>query len=258
MAGDWIKIERATPDKPEVAVIAHRLKCEPDLVVGKLIRIWAWADENSVDGNGIPVTDAFLDRIAHRRGFAAAMRKAGWLTGQNECLSFPGFSRHNGSTAKGRAETNRRVAKHRKCNASVTLEPLQKPLPEKRREDKRDDKSSLSANGEFLEIPGVVQLYPKREKMAQAIEALAVHVKNGADIGSVADGTRAIAAVIARLPGGHLNAFVPSAEKFFRHRRWEDDPQTWLRNSGNHANGAPQTKLDLGGRRPASNSMIIE
>jgi hypothetical protein len=40
MAGDWIKIEISTPDKPEVAIIAECLKIDPDAVVGKLFRIW--------------------------------------------------------------------------------------------------------------------------------------------------------------------------------------------------------------------------
>jgi hypothetical protein len=137
MAGDWIKMEVTTADKPEVAMMAHKLKCEPDLIVGKLFRIWVWANQNSVDGNAVTVTESFLDRIAHRKGFPAAMRKAGWLGGDAGALCFPGFDRHNGRTAKERASTNRRVAKHRKSNKSETVEPLQKPLPEKRREEKK-------------------------------------------------------------------------------------------------------------------------
>lgn len=234
--------------------MATALKCDPDLVVGKLIRIWAWADENSVDGNAIRVTESFLDRIAHMKGFSTAMRKAGWLTGLDEALTFPGFERHNGETAKKRAETNRRVADHRKRNGNVTQKTLQKALPEKRREEKRDDKSSLY--GSEVDLPGVVAIYPKRERQAEALDALLAHVRKGADIDAVASGTRAIAAVIARLPGGHLNAYVPSAAVFFRNRRWEDDPQTWLRNAGKQANGAPQGALDLGGRRPASTTII--
>ena len=248
----WIKIDHVTPDKPEVALIAARLKIDPDAVVGKLLRLWIWADQNSLDGNAVSVTDSFLDRITHRKGFAAAMRAAGWLDGKNGGVILPNFERHNGQTAKGRATTNRRVAKHRGGNANVTQAPLQKPLPDKEI-DKEDsnDKSLLSGERGDRDIPTIVSIYPKRERQAEAIEALAGHVRKGADLDSVISGTRAIAAIIARLPGGHLNAYVPSAAVFFRNRRWEDDPHTWLRNAGKHTNGAPQQALDLGGRKAA-------
>jgi hypothetical protein len=136
MAGDWIKIEMSTPDKPEVIAIAAALRIDQDAVTGKLLRIWIWADMNSVDGADMSISDAFIDRLTNKRGFAAAMRRAGWLTGVDGMLSFPGFGRHNGVTAKARAETNRRVANHRERNKNVTPDALQKPLPEKRREDK--------------------------------------------------------------------------------------------------------------------------
>lgn len=116
------------------------------------------------------------------------------------------------------------------------------------RERERDMKEGGAGE---TKLPDVVALYPKRERQAEAIEALAGHVRKGADIEAVVAGTRAIAAIIARLPGGHLNAYVPSAAVFFRNRRWEDDPQTWLRNAGKHTNGAPQQALDLGGRKAA-------
>jgi hypothetical protein len=99
-------------------------------------------------------------------------------------------------------------------------------------------------------LPDIVALYPKRERQSEAVEALAVHVRKGTDLDAVAAGTRAIAAIIQRMPGGHLNAYVPSAATFFRNRRWEDDPKTWLRNAG-RTNGAPVEELNLGGRRPA-------
>ena len=64
MAGEWLKFEKATPDKPEVFAIAARLDIDPDAVVGKLIRVWSWFDTHTVDVNGRGVTSALLDRIA--------------------------------------------------------------------------------------------------------------------------------------------------------------------------------------------------
>jgi hypothetical protein len=68
----------------------------------------------------------------------------------------------------------------------------------------------------------------------------------------IADGTRAIAAVIAKLPSGHLNAYVPSAARFFANRRWEDDPRTWMRaamKGDRHGNGGMPAPPSLGGRK---------
>ena len=147
MAGDWIKFDVTTPDKPEVVQMAAALGIDQDAVVGKLLRVWAWADQNTVtcngECNGVTVTTSFLDRLTFCAGFANAMRSAGWLTGEDGALVFPNFVRHNGKTAKERALSNRRISKHRIGNAvgnghvteNVTVAPLQKPLPEKRREE---------------------------------------------------------------------------------------------------------------------------
>ena len=147
MAGDWIKVEHATPDKPEVYSMATILGIDPDAVVGKLIRFWAWCDQQSISGNALTVTESVLDRITHQPGFSDALRKVAWLEVRSGSLQVPRFDRHNGQTSKARAVCNRRVAEHRdKCNAAsvtnVTPQALEKPLPEKRREEKSITTSS--------------------------------------------------------------------------------------------------------------------
>ena len=142
MAGDWIKVEHATPDKPEVVKMADMLGIDQDAVIGKLLRLWIWADQQSVDGNALSVTDSFIDRCCFHPGFSSALRKAGWLTGSSGRLNLPNFEKNNGQTAKKRSLTNRRVSKLRqgkegKSNATNVTEELQKRIPEKRREEKR-------------------------------------------------------------------------------------------------------------------------
>jgi hypothetical protein len=272
MAGDWIKFEHGTPDKPEVATMADGLRMDPDEVVGKLLRVWVWADQNSVKGNAVAVTEAFLDRLTRKRGFAAAMRAVGWLEGAEGALVFPGFCRHNGSTAKGRADTNRRVAEHRMRNGkdvtNVTGEALQKPLPEKRREDEHSTSAPPTPRGgawrilagfdpdgrerwETGDAADLVALYPRRERCAEAVAEVARQLADGINPGAIRDGTRACAAVLSQLPSGALNKYVPSALNFFRKKLWADDPQTLLRQCSGATNGAARTKLDLGGRRAA-------
>jgi hypothetical protein len=150
MAGDWLKLESVTPDKPEVFEIATMLKIPPTDAFGRCFLIWRWFDQHTEDGNAANVTYAYLDHVAGVSGFAEAMRLVGWLLGgEGGCMgvTLPNFDRHNGNTAKSRALTARRVATHKKriANAEVTHAPL--PREEKRREEKR---TPLPPSGAFL------------------------------------------------------------------------------------------------------------
>ncbi|EPY6763356.1 TPA: DNA replication domain protein [Klebsiella pneumoniae] len=141
MASSWIKVEVITPDKPEIFQIAEILNIDPDAVLGKLVRIWAWADQQTVDGNAGSVTKGVLDRIAFITGFADALIAVGWLAYDGNKLILPNFERHNGESSKKRALTNRRVAAHRKNETQkVTLATLQKALPEEEEEEEVKDK----------------------------------------------------------------------------------------------------------------------
>lgn len=142
MAGEWLKFEKATPDKPEVFAIAARLDIDPDAVVGKLIRVWSWFDTHTVDGNGRGVTPALLDRIAGVTGFTRAMESEGWIAVTDAGVSLPNFDRHTGETAKGRALGAKRSAEHRaKSNATSVTESVTPALPreEKRREEQKQE-----------------------------------------------------------------------------------------------------------------------
>ncbi len=147
MAGDWIKVQTCTPDKPEVHQIAERLGIDPDAVTGKLIRIWCWADQQTADGNAASVTKSLLDRVSGVTGFADSLISVGWLEKTDAGFLFPNFDRHNGNSAKTRASVAKRVGKHRKTAESDSLnmkrkcnaETVTTALPEKRREEKRRD-----------------------------------------------------------------------------------------------------------------------
>ena len=136
MAGDWIKFQIDTPDKPEVLAIASRLGIDPDAVVGKLIRVWSWFDKHTVDGNAHSVTFSFLDRLTGVTGFAEQMQFVGWLEQDGSILKMIHFDYHNGKSAKSRALGNVRQKNHRNNNAKSNATIVTKPLPEKRREEK--------------------------------------------------------------------------------------------------------------------------
>lgn len=168
MAGDWMKMEKVTPRKPEVLEMAGTLKLSPDEIFGKLFRLWAWADDHTEDGNAHGVTRALLDSTIGVTGFANAMAEVDWLRDLEKSDQFPrggvtfaNFDRHNGKTAKKRAQTASRVAKHKAvkvttANATSVTKAL--PREEKRREEKntithtRASKQILGKHGDSEEF----------------------------------------------------------------------------------------------------------
>jgi hypothetical protein len=149
MAGDWLKLEISTPEKAEVlAITAHMGWDDPDTTVGKLFRLWRWFDQQTIDGNAPSVTPALLDRIVGVSGFINAMQKVAWIIVTDDGISLPNFDRHNGQTAKDRALTAKRVAKHKgnaKPNATGNAGTVSGSLP--REEKRREEKSNSVPEG---------------------------------------------------------------------------------------------------------------
>lgn len=197
MAGDWIKVEKSTPEKPEVLALAELLGIHPDEAFGKCFRFWRWADSNLVDGTVKLVTKASIDNVLGCSGFADALVKVGWLTARKGSLVIPNFERHTSESAKQRALTAIRVAAHKAKhgNAEVTPDALprreederktrgRKEIPNRDRTDRpigaraREDPSAASPNsridiscsggGEPLDLSGVD--WSHVEAMAEAV-----------------------------------------------------------------------------------------
>lgn len=123
----WIKIDHTTLDKPEVMQIAEKLSITPEQAFGHLCRVWIWADQQSLNGHAISVTEKALDRVSGHAGFVTAMREAGWLKGKDGALSFPNFDNHNGETAKKRALAYKRQVTHRsRTERDISVTRLEK------------------------------------------------------------------------------------------------------------------------------------
>jgi hypothetical protein len=187
MARNWIKVETKTVDKPEVCIVATHLRLDPDAVVGKLVRLWSWAEVNRIDGQAMNVTREFIDKLTGKKGFAAALQKAGWLVEDGERLTFPNFSRHNGPQGKGRALTAERVSRHR----------------ERKRGDNERDTSSSAFDSETRDDSET-----KKPQQSSASK----HVKSEAkDSLSVVLGGNPEAAVERKMPSAHRDLTVPEA-----------------------------------------------
>jgi len=135
VAGEWIKVERSTPDKPEVLRIARELVIDRDAVFGKLMLVWMWFDANSVDGVVDGAVDADVDAVTRHLGFASVMRSVNWLKDapSGKGLLLPNFARHNGETAKKRAQSNRRQSRWRNAHVDDAASTTASTREEKRR-----------------------------------------------------------------------------------------------------------------------------
>jgi len=225
MAGDWLKFEKATPDKPEVFAIASALGIDPDAVVGKLLRVWIWFDTHTTDGNARSVTLALLDRISGVSGFAAAMQSVSWLESDSSGVRLPQFDRHTGETAKGRALTAKRVAKHKdSANAKGNAAGVSPPLPreEKRREEKKELEAKATVrptpapDDEGL-FPEAWLAYPKRagsNSRADALKCWLARLRDGESPEAMLAGTRRFAHFSAAT-GKTGTEYVMQAAKFY-------------------------------------------
>ncbi len=122
MAGDWIKLEVATLDKPEVRQMARVLGVKHGEALELLLRFWAWMDANSVDGHVDGLVDVDVDELMRCPGFCGVMKMIGWLKcdSERQRIEIPNADRHNGKSAKKRALTNLRQSQWRKnVDASV-------------------------------------------------------------------------------------------------------------------------------------------
>lgn len=155
MAGDWVKVEHVTPDKPEVWRMADILSIDADAVVGKLLRVWIWADQQTVSGHAASVTKSLLNRVAGVTGFAEAMLQVGWLSESEAGVEFTNFCRHNGQTAKTRALSKNRKQVHRSRHDSVTLPAFHERDQIVTREEKRREEN-IESDSDGDESPDVV------------------------------------------------------------------------------------------------------
>lgn len=102
MSVSWIKVRSNLIDDPRVVRIAEILNIERYAVVGRLVGFWIWADQYTEDGKSLSVTSGFIDEEFRCMGLANALRKVGWLEGQEGDLSIPRFEEHNGDSSKKR------------------------------------------------------------------------------------------------------------------------------------------------------------
>jgi hypothetical protein len=128
MAGDWIKMRCNLWDDPRISNLCDSTGEKEAAVIGGLYRLWVIADQHSEHGVLPGLTVKAVDRKTCVKGLGEALVAIGWLVETPEGVQIARFDEHNGESAKVRAQTARRVAKH-KSNAQVTEKVTQETLP---------------------------------------------------------------------------------------------------------------------------------
>lgn len=231
MAGDWLKIEKTLPEKPEVWQIAGILDLDPDAVVGKLIRVFSWFDEHTEYGNAPSVTELLLDRLVSVTGFTKALRVSGWIFTQGDEIVLRNFTRHNGKTAKTRATAQKRQEKYRHDNVTT------KCKPEKRREEKNiRDKKTCSIEP-FNGFDKFYAGYPRKSNK-QAAQQAWNKLKPDDELQSLITQD-----IQNRINANHWDLsqkdYIPHPSTYLNQKRWTDEitprgnPNAKIRSNGN-------------------------
>ena len=164
MAGDWIKMRSNLAQDPAVISTANALNCSEFKIVGLLHWLWSWADGHTIDGRADGVDCKWINRQTHTDGFCEALAKTGWLIIDEEGLTIPGFDKHNGASAKSRAQTARRVARH-KSKKVIDEEPEKELKPAKKSIGKLGEIVALLKPGE--KYAHLVQDSAKKETLKE-------------------------------------------------------------------------------------------
>ena len=115
MAGDWLKVEKATPDKSEIRHIARQCSVGVAEAFASWFRLWCYFDSETSTGELQFLTPHDCDDIGRLKGLGDALQSCRWLEFDAGGARVLNWDRHNGKSAKRRAtETRRKKASREK------------------------------------------------------------------------------------------------------------------------------------------------
>lgn len=181
MAGDWIKMRGDLSEDPAVIAMAARLGIDEFAVVGRLHNLWSWFDRQSRDGHAVGVTKEWIDARLRRDGFGTAMEQVGWLVFDESGVSIPNFDRHNGETAKTRAQGTKRQQKRRSVTPDVPqVSRSERDKSVTREEKRREESSSLRSEDKGAGALSVSDLVAEGVDLQDATDWLRARKDKGA------------------------------------------------------------------------------
>lgn len=118
MSAEWIKMRGNLWDDPRVSRICDMTGAGEAMVIGSLYWLWATADQHTETGFLAGMTLRQLDRKTGLQGLGDALVAIGWILVHDDGVQISNFEEHNGSSAKKRLMTAKRVAAHKAGNAA--------------------------------------------------------------------------------------------------------------------------------------------
>jgi hypothetical protein len=135
MAGDWIKMRTDLQTDPRVVTLAAQLKRNRLETVGALHAFWSLADTHSVDGELPGYTPNALDEMIRIDGFTVALASVNWIEIRDNALVLPDFDKHNGQSAKRRAQAMERMRVAREASQDANTSATRDRGREREREN---------------------------------------------------------------------------------------------------------------------------
>jgi hypothetical protein len=221
VAGDWIKVEQATVDKPEVLRLAELLGKHRREALGLLVEFWCWLDKNlsaSCPDFVRNMSAKSLDEVMHEPGFAAMLEVIGWakFDEKNSVMRIINADRHNGNTAKTRGLDAKRKKEKRLGN--VREMSGCDPDVSGTREEKRRDITPIVPTPKFetfwLQYPG-----PRKIGKAKCLSFWKLH-----KLEEVGDQIILHVGAMSNTPQWREaeGKFIPAPMTYLNQRRFED------------------------------------
>ena len=254
MAGDWIQMRVNLDTDPAVLEIAAQLGIDEFSVVGRLWKLWSWADQHVTDCNAISVTRSAIDRIVGLAGFADALCKTSWLSGEDGAMCMPNLDRYNTLNAKRRAANRDRQARYRERHSNADVTPPSRsrnarvtPASREKRYPRREENSNtpiVPASGDQRDqaFEEFWSRYPRavnKPRALRAWRATAAVRPPDADL---------IAALDAFIDSADwqrdAGAFIPHPASWLNGHRWAEVlPESQGQNSQKKEKGGPPEDL---------------
>ena len=229
MAGDWTPFETSTLRKPEVLQIAATTGRSRHEVIGLLVEFWAWAGEQTVDGNVDVCVDALASHVCADVEFWRALIAVGWLRETPTGIHVPNADKWLSKAAKARlAKTSRQKRWRAKANnvgacvdgsVDAHVDALPSTTEEKRREENTTTTPPTPPGGFEL----FWSTWPKHPRKASKSKCLKVWRKKRLE--GQAEHIVAVVRAMAQSPqwtreGG---AYIPAPLVWLNQERWDGD-----------------------------------
>lgn len=211
----WIKLEKDLREDQRVKRMARGLNQVPafcnapallcvTLVLGGLAQLWMHADSFARDDDTLDITPDEVDELTGIQGFSNLLPEDWFQVLDATRVKLPGFQDHNGSEAKRRALTARRVAQHRskeKLDSVTTCDPpvtqvRYQTRPDQTRLDQKKNPSASATPAPVEEPAWFVEfkaVYPPRagdQGWRKALKAGQARIAEGHPPNDLTDGAR--------------------------------------------------------------------